>query len=485
MKRFLVKKIRLFLTIKSYTKSIHDYVHAMIGENEQSPYYEENKRLILEKILCVIDLLQEFLHPGSPPPDLVDYEKFSPEEVDLSLSELLVMFRQTILKLQQTPPKVQENALEILYSYFIEHQGLYDLIFVTNESRPSTLPLSPTAVADHQKRYLQLDDHIENDPLIQEYRTIPYKFLMKVSIGHHLHVIFFDLLPRFFGKALKEIFQRTPRCRRILDPKSIQSVEELQSVLKEHPLTESTKVYVAIHRHSMRICDIIFTKLALKFGRPLFELLVLAIWGQTIKDHIVPEEHRPNWQVEHLELEQNAPVKNPGVERIKMSSAFFMQPRITFRLERFLIFKIRTMTVGDVVRTTELGNWMRKNSPDELLQFFNVAMGDIGGLGIRTMPEHEILEDEDTQWLAGALMSFIPGGMTSPGSISMRKTNYGLTKAEQLQQEILFYDPRFKGSTGFLADLRIFAGSLGVMNQGRIGQALKATESFKGTNRGV
>ncbi|MCP4405840.1 MAG: hypothetical protein GY801_52150 [bacterium] len=485
MKKSLLKKFRLFLTIKSYTKSIHDYVHAMVGENEQSPYYEENKRLILEKILQLIDFLQEFLDPDSPPPELVDYEKFAPEEVELSLRELLVMFRQTLLKLQQTPPKIQENALEILYSYFIEHQGLYDLIFVTHESGSSLLPLSPTAIADHHKRYLHLDDEIENDPLIQEYRSIPYQFLMKVSVIHHLHVIFFDLLPRFLGTALMAFFQRKPRCRRTLDPKSIQSVTELQTLLKRHPLTEASKAYVALHRHSMRICDILFTRLALKFGRPLFELLVLAIWAQTVKDHIVPEEHRPSWQVEHLELGQEAPVKDPGAERIRMSSAFFMQPRITFRLERFLIFKIRTMTVGDVVRTTELGNWMRKNSPDELLQFFNVAMGDIGGLGIRTMPEHEILEDEETQWLAGALMSFIPGGMTSPGSIAMRKTNYGLTKAQQLQQEILFYDPRFKGSTGFLADLRIMIGSLGVMSQGRVGTILKATESFKGKDRGV
>jgi lipopolysaccharide/colanic/teichoic acid biosynthesis glycosyltransferase len=168
-----------------------------------------------------------------------------------------------------------------------------------------------------------------------------------------------------------------------------------------------------------------------------------------------------------------------------MSSAFFMQPRVKFHLERFLIFKNRTMTVGDVVRPHELGNWMRQNSPDEFLQFFNVALGDMGGLGIRTMPEHEVLESLDTQWLYGALMSFVPGGMTSPGSIVMRNTNYGLTKAQQLLHEILFYDPRFKGSSSFLTDIKVMLGSFKVMSKGRVGKALEKTESFAGKKRGI
>ncbi len=160
-----------------------------------------------------------------------------------------------------------------------------------------------------------------------------------------------------------------------------------------------------------------------------------------------------------------------------------MQPRMKFRLEKFLIFKIRTMTVGDIVRTTELGNWMRQNSPDELLQFFNVALGDIGGIGIRTMPEHEILETKETTWLYCALMSFVPGGMTSPGSIVMRNTNYGLTKAQQLLQEIRFYDPRFKGASSLFNDIKILIRSIGVINKGRIGKDLERTESFVGKKR--
>jgi len=226
----------------------------------------------------------------------------------------------------------------------------------------------------------------------------------------------------------------------------------------------------------------------LRWGRPIFELLLLATWSQTVKDHIVPGKHKPRWQAEHLDLEhdeiQEVTDKNGYPGKIRLSSAFFMQPRVKFRLERFLIFKIRTMTVGDIVRTTELGNWMRQNSPDEFLQFFNIALGDMGGLGIRTMPEHEITETQETLWLYDALMNFVPGGMTSPGSIMMRKTNYGLTKAEQLLREIQYYDPRFKGSSGFMTDIRTIIKSILVLNKGRVGKALEETESFEGKKRG-
>lgn len=485
MNTLWLKKIRLMLQSKSYIKSIRDYINSMSQEDPQNPYYEKNKQLIFEKIIALIDLFQEFLLPDGPLPELPDYEKFPPEEVNLSLRELLVLFRQTLSQLQRTPPKVQQNALEILYSYFLELQGLYDLIFIsTLGSRSSMTPLSLSDIEDHQNRYLHLAQDIEDDALIQEYQSIGYKSLMNVSISHHLYVVFFDLLPRLFLTAIKEFVQRKPRCRRILDSDTVSSVDELRSLLQKHPLTETAKLSVALHRHTMRVCDLLFTKIALRWGRPLFESLVLSIWIQTVKDHIVPENRGPNWQTDHLNVEQEVIDRERGPGKIKMSSAFFMQPRIKFQLERFLIFKIRTMTVGDVVRTTELGNWMRQNSPDEFLQFFNIALGDMGGLGIRTMPAHEITEDKDTQWLYGALMSFIPGGMTSPGSIAMRRTNYGLTKAEQLLREILFYDPRFRRSSSFFSDITIMLKSILVLNKGRVGKALEQTESFEGKRRG-
>ncbi len=489
MKKLLqgVDAIQRVWRLKSQIKSIRDNVDSMSKEPPDSACANENKRLLLEKILGVLSQMRAVIDPHGQARQLPDYETFSPEEVNLSLAELLLMFQQTMTQLQQMPQKVQNNAFAILYSYFIELQGLYDLTFVSaSGTHHSLTPLTASAIAEHHKRYFQLSEEIEQDPLIQEYRSIKYDVLMSLSIPHHVHAIIFDLFPHYWFLKIKDIVTRAPKCRRVLDPKQMTSVEELRTALRSHPLSKSEKIRVAIHRHIMRILDLIFTRIALRMGRPVFDALVLSIWIQTVKDHIVPGIHRKDWQAETLyeAREQDVVDSNNGPGKIKMSSAFFMQPRVTFNLERFLIFKIRTMTVGDVVRVTELGNWMRQNSPDEFLQFFNIAMGDMGGLGIRTMPEHEIVQTKETEWLYGALMSFVPGGMTSPGSISMRKTNYGLTKAQQLFQEILFYDPRFEGSSGLLSDFLMIMKSLGVLRKGRVGQALKQTESFEGKKRG-
>ena len=222
----------------------------------------------------------------------------------------------------------------------------------------------------------------------------------------------------------------------------------------------------------------VFTRVMLRWARPLFELLVLATWIQTVKDHIIPGFYN----IRYDEVREVTD-KNGDLGKIRLSSALFMQPRIKFGLERFLIFKIRTMTAGGVVRTTEFGNWVRKNSLDEFLQFFNIALGDMGGVGIRAIPEHEVIETQDTLWLYSALMSFVPCGLTSAGSIEMRKAEYRLTKAEQLLHEIRYYDPRFKGSSSLLADLKIILKSLSVLNYGRVGKTLEDTESFNGKER--
>jgi hypothetical protein len=49
--------------------------------------------------------------------------------------------------------------------------------------------------------------------------------------------------------------------------------------------------------------------------------------------------------------------------------------------------------------------------------------------------------------------------------------------------EIRYYDPRFKGSSGLLADLKIILKSLSVLNYGRVGKILEDTESFNGRER--
>jgi len=542
------RKIRLIRQIVVQVKQIRDLLHRTLEQSGGG--HNHSHQNLFPHISGLLDLLQQFLSPDGKAPELFDYEEQSPDQVSLSLSQLLVVFRKTLKTLhEEARPDIQHEALEILHSYFIELQGLYDLVFVRRfmEDSPD-LPFSLSALEDHHKRYFrcfklteqaleklqhdglpdaalrtlrtleqnramteeqlikalteafgdahgeqyqflimkhtQVLQHLTADPLIREYQSIQFFDLMNVSATHHIRAAFLRLLPKFIGAVLKETIQGVPRCQGIKDPDDITTVEDLQEFFRQHPLTDTAKLRIAFHRHIMRIADLLGTRIILKWGRSVFELLILGTWLQTVKDHVVSDPHRPSWQAEHLELSQDAQQEvdysNAGPGTIRLSSAFFMQPRVKFGLERFLIFKLRTMTVGDIVRVTEFGNWMRKNSPDEFLQFFNIALGDMGGLGIRTMPEHEIIENEDTLWLYSALMTFIPGGATSPGSTEMRKHDYSLTKKQQLFHELRFYDPRFKHSSSLINDILAVLGSLSVLDRGRVGKALQDTESFDG-----
>jgi hypothetical protein len=550
--KHLLRKVRLIRQISIQTKQIRELLHTTL-EQADVPHTHFHQNLF-PPMFRLLDLFQQFLSPDGKVPEVSNYEEQPPDQVDLSLPQLLVVFRRTLQTLQQQPSEtLQHSALEILHSYFIELQGLYDLVFVrrfVNET--PELPFSLSALEDEHKRYfrcfqlteqalsklkqdglsddalrklrtLQLDQsmteeqlskalvdtfgqtqseqyqflimkhaqvlqHITSDPLIREYQSIPFSDLMSVSAFHHIRIVLLRLLPKLIVTAFKETIQGKPRCQGIKNPDAITTVDALRQFFQQHPLTETAKFGIAFHRHLMRVADLVCTRMILKWGRPVFELLILGTWLQTVKDHIIPGTHRPSWQAEHLDLSQDATqeVVDPDARTgsVRLSSAFFMQPRVKFGLERFLIFKLRTMTVGDIVRVTEFGNWMRKNSPDEFLQFFNIALGDMGGLGIRTMPEHEIIEDEHTLLLYSALMTFIPGGATSPGSNEMRKHNYSLTKKQQLFHELRFYDPRFKRSSNFINDVRAALGSVLVMDKGRVGKALQETESFDGKKRG-
>lgn len=553
MSKHLFKKIGLLRRITLQIKTLKEALNSAIFEMSENTRSASVQTFFVEAS-TLLDIFQDIFSPDAPLPEVPDYEEYSPEEVDFSLVELLVIFRRILQKLQQSSLTIQHNALDILHSYFIELQGLYDLVFMRRfVSNTEELPISLFALEEYHKRYFrcfkftdqaftrlrqggiseeilrkleplkdqktvtedqclsalesmlgkqqsdqyqfailkhtQVLQYMMSDSIIREYKSIQYDDLMKNSSLHHLRVVLFKLFPRFAVTMIKEFFKRKPRCRHIQDPEQIDTVEKLQEFFAKHPLTETAKLSIALHRHIMRILDIVFTRGVLRWGRPVFELLILGTWLQTVKDHILPGFHTPRWQADHLDLsqdkEQEVQDANGAPGKIRMSSAFFMQPRVKFGLERFLIFKLRTMTVGDIVRTTELGNWMRQNSPDEFLQFFNIALGDMGGLGIRTMPEHEITETKDTLWLYSALMTFVPGGVTSPGSIVMREENYGLTKSQQLFHEIRYYDPRFKKSSSLFMDIRKVVQSLSVLNKGRIGDALKKTESFEGKKRGV
>ena len=550
-KKHWLKKLRIAFRITSQIRQIRENVAVLTRAAPRRQYSAEQYQNFNAQVIQLIDLCQGFLFPDREVLELADYEAFSPEEVNLSLSEILVLFRRTLKEFQAVSPNVQQNAVEILYSYFIELQGLYDLIFVRRfETSLSHLP--PTLAATEESpqrsfRCFRLTEHalarlktqglpddvgrklellqsqalsteekfsrdletalgkdvtktyktaifeqaqvmseLAADPVIQEYQSIPYQHLMNTSLFHHFRVIV-RMLGAFVITAVKEHSQGMPCCRRILDPAQIDTLETLRACVAKHPLTETAKLRVALQRHFLRLGDIFTTRVALRLGRPIFELLILATWFQTVKDHIIPGQHEPRWQAASLDLQQDEVQEvaddHGSSGTIRISSAFFMQTRVKFHLERFLIFKNRTMTVGDIVRPTEFGNWMRQNSPDEFLQFFNVALGDMQGLGIRTMPEHEITESQDTLWLYYALMQFVPGGIISYGSIKMRETNYGLTKAKQLLYDLLYFDPRFQRSSSVWNDLKTMIDNLRVLKKGRVGKALQDTESFEGQKR--
>ena len=98
MKRRWFKKFHLAIRIKSQTKHIRDNINSMAREKVHDKYYEENKRKLLEKVIRLIDTFQELLSPNGRTPELPDYENLTPEATTLSLAELLVIFRWTLLK---------------------------------------------------------------------------------------------------------------------------------------------------------------------------------------------------------------------------------------------------------------------------------------------------------------------------------------------------------------------------------------------------
>jgi len=115
---------------------------------------------------------------------------------------------------------------------------------------------------------------------------------------------------------------------------------------------------------------------------------------------------------------------------IKLDSTgpvFFRQERIGHKGRPFSIWKFRTMidheekngsqlTIGDDLRITRSGYWLRKFKIDELPQLFNVLMGDMSLVGPR--PEVPMYVSQYTAEQR-RILDQIPG-LTDPASIKYR-----------------------------------------------------------------
>lgn len=117
---------------------------------------------------------------------------------------------------------------------------------------------------------------------------------------------------------------------------------------------------------------------------------------------------------------------------------FFRQVRVGRYGKTFRIFKFRTMvadaekrgkqiTIGNDVRVTKSGEFLRKYKLDELPQLFNVVLGDMSLVGPRPEVPRYIAEysEEDRK----IVLSVRPG-ITDNASIEFRSENEILGKAK-------------------------------------------------------
>jgi lipopolysaccharide/colanic/teichoic acid biosynthesis glycosyltransferase len=108
--------------------------------------------------------------------------------------------------------------------------------------------------------------------------------------------------------------------------------------------------------------------------------------------------------------------------------AIFRQERVGRNGERFMIYKLRTMTIDsptfgpkpvcfDDDRITPVGRFLRRTSIDEIPQLFNVLRGDMSLVGPR--PEQAFLVERYEDWQLERLS--VHPGMTGWWQVNGRK----------------------------------------------------------------
>jgi lipopolysaccharide/colanic/teichoic acid biosynthesis glycosyltransferase len=118
---------------------------------------------------------------------------------------------------------------------------------------------------------------------------------------------------------------------------------------------------------------------------------------------------------------------------------FFRQERITAFGKKFRIFKFRTMfvhengaplTLGNDVRITRIGRFLRKYRLDEIPQLFNILKGEMSFVGAR--PEIPEYVTHYTPEIITTLL--MPAGITGYASINFKDENKLLGKGKDYEK---------------------------------------------------
>ncbi|MFS7490902.1 sugar transferase [Carnobacterium maltaromaticum] len=147
------------------------------------------------------------------------------------------------------------------------------------------------------------------------------------------------------------------------------------------------------------------------------------------------------------------------VSVIKIDSSgpvIYKQKRIGKDLEKFNIYKFRTMRIGTPEKATHLlenpaehitrvGKFLRKSSLDELPQIFNILSGDMSIIGPRPAlwNQYDLIQEREKLGV-----NKIKPGLTGLAQINGR---------DELEiKKKVNYDKKYMDEISFLVDLKIF-----------------------------
>ena len=147
------------------------------------------------------------------------------------------------------------------------------------------------------------------------------------------------------------------------------------------------------------------------------------------------------------------------VSVIKIDSSgpvIYKQKRIGKDLEKFNIYKFRTMRIGTPEKATHLlenpaehitrvGKFLRKSSLDELPQIFNILLGDMSIIGPRPAlwNQYDLIQEREKLGV-----NKIKPGLTGLAQINGR---------DELEiKKKVKYDKKYMDEISFLVDLKIF-----------------------------